>query len=129
MPSRHPLLEALEPVATALGATLVAQSGLQAGDIPLEWEGETVGGLRLPGLRGTLDRLVKGIEAELGAPLADLSREDKQRAVRMLDDQGAFQLRRAVEEVAEVLGVSRFTVYNYLNAGTAGGTGGEGTAP
>jgi hypothetical protein len=120
VPTRHPLLVALEPVAAALGATLVTGSGLQAGDIPLVWEGETVGGLRLPGVQGTLDRLVKGIEAELGSPLAELSREDKQRAVRMLDEQGAFRLRRAVEEVAEVLGVSRFTVYNYLNAGPPG---------
>src|SRR4029453_17754465 len=38
-------------------------------------------------------------------------------AVRLLDDRGAFQLRKAVEEVADALGVSRFTVYNYLNAG------------
>ena len=116
MPDRHPLLVALDPVAAALGATLVPGPGLQAGDIPLRWEDQVVGGLRLPGVRGTLDRLVAAIEADLGAPLAELSREDKQRAVRMLDDRGAFQLRRAVEEVAEVLGVSRFTVYNYLNA-------------
>ena len=116
VPTRHPLLVALEPVAAALGATLVAGSRLRGGDIPLHWDGELVGGLRMPGVRGTLDRLVAAIEAELGGPLAELSREDKQRAVRMLDDQGAFQLRRAVEEVAEVLGVSRFTVYNYLNA-------------
>jgi predicted transcriptional regulator YheO len=34
----------------------------------------------------------------------------------LLDDRGAFQLRRSVEEVADALGVSRFTVYNYLNA-------------
>jgi hypothetical protein len=118
-PDRHPLLVALEPVAAALGATVVT-GPLRAGDIPLVWEGVEVGGLRLPGVRGTLDRLVAGIEAELGGPLAAMSREDKQRAVRMLDERGAFQLRRAVEEVAEVLGVSRFTVYNYLNSGTPG---------
>jgi hypothetical protein len=115
-PDRHPLLVALQPVAAALGATLVAGPRLRAGDIPLRWEDELVGGLRLPGVQGTLERLVAGIEAELGGTLSELSREDKQRAVRMLDDQGAFRLRRAVEEVAEVLGVSRFTVYNYLNS-------------
>lgn len=116
MAFRHPLLEALEPVALALGATLVEGPTLASGDIPLLWEGETVGGLRLPGVQGTLHRLVAAVEQELGGPLAKLSREDKRRAVRMLDEQGAFQLRRAVEDVAEVLGVSRFTVYNYLNA-------------
>jgi len=75
-----------------------------------------VGGLRLPGVRGALDRMIAAVESELGAPLATLSRVDKQRAVRLLDERGAFQLRRSVEEVADALGVSRFTVYNYLNA-------------
>ena len=112
----HPLLVALEPVADVLGATLVPVSGLAAGDIPLRWEGELVGGLRLPGVHGTLDRMIAAVESELGARLADLSREDKQKAVRLLDERGAFQLRKAVEDVADALGVSRFTVYNYLNA-------------
>ena len=116
VPARHPLLVALEPVAEVLGATLVPASRVAAGDVPLQWEGELVGGLRLPGVHGTLDRMIAGVEAELGAPLADLSREDKQRAVRLLEGRGAFQLRKAVEDVADALGVSRFTVYNYLNA-------------
>ncbi len=116
MPSRHPLLVALEPVAAALGATIVPASRVAGGDIPLRWEGEVVGGLRLPGVHGTLDRMIAAVESQLGARLADLSREDKQRAVRMLEERGAFQLRRSVEEVADALGVSRFTVYNYLNA-------------
>jgi predicted transcriptional regulator YheO len=34
----------------------------------------------------------------------------------MLDDLGAFTLRKGVEDVADALGVSRFTVYNYLHA-------------
>lgn len=113
---RHPLLVALEPVAEALGATLVPASRVRRADIPLRWEGELVGGLRLPGVHGALDRMISAVEAELGSPLAELSREDKQRAVRLLDDRGAFQLRKSVEHVADVLGVSRFTVYNYLNA-------------
>jgi HTH domain len=116
VPARHPLLVALEPVAEVLGATLVPASRVAAGDVPLRWEGEIVGGLRLPGVHGTLERMIAAVEAELGAPLAALSREDKQRAVRLLDERGAFQLRKAVEDVADVLGVSRFTVYNYLNA-------------
>ena len=121
MSARHPFLVALEPVADALGATLVPASRVTTGDVPLRWEGELVGGLRLPGVHGTLDRMIAAVESELGSPLADLSREGKQQAVRLLEARGAFQLRKAVEDVADVLGVSRFTVYNYLNAG-AGAT-------
>jgi predicted transcriptional regulator YheO len=36
--------------------------------------------------------------------------------VRLLDERGAFQLRKSIEDVADALGVSRITVYNYLNA-------------
>ena len=120
MAERHPLLVALEPVAAALGADLIegrALDDLDAGDVPLRWEGELVGGLRLPGVHGTLERMIAAVESELGGTLASLSRERKQAAVRRLDARGAFQLRRAVEEVADAFGVSRFTVYNYLNAG------------
>ena len=60
--------------------------------------------------------LDEGVERELGASIGDLSREDKQRAVRLLEERGAFTLRRAVEDVADALAVSRITVYNYLNA-------------
>jgi hypothetical protein len=116
MARRHPLLVAMAPVADALGATVVSVTRVRDGDIPLEWEGELVGGLRLPGVHGTLDRMVAAVEAELAAPLDALSREDKQLAVQLLDERGAFQLRKAVEAVADAMGVSRFTVYNYLNA-------------
>jgi len=89
---------------------------VQPTDIPLEWDGEIVGGLRLPGVQGTLERMIAAVEGELAASLADLSREDKQRAVQLLAERGAFELRRSVETVAEAMGVSRFTIYNYLNA-------------
>jgi len=77
-----------------------------------------LGGVGLPdgGLHGALPRMIEQVEAELGGRLSDLSREDKQRAVRILDDRGAFLLRRSVDEVADAMGVSRITVYNYLNA-------------
>jgi hypothetical protein len=115
---RHPLLVAIEPVAAALGAEVIAADETLDGDIPLEWEGTCVGALRLPDLNGALDRMIASVTAELGCPLPELSREDKQRVVRLLDERGAFRLRKAVEDVADALGVSRFTVYNYLGAGT-----------
>lgn len=63
----------------------------------------------------TLDHLIREVELRLGARLADLDRAGKQRAVRLLEERGAFAMRKAVVTVAEALGVTRFTVYNYLN--------------
>ena len=67
-------------------------------------------------LHDALTRMITDLERELGAPMAELSREAKQAAVRMLDARGAFLLRKAVEDVADAMGVSRITIYNYLNA-------------
>ena len=122
---RQSLMETLGPVAAALGGTFVDEGELDAADIPLRWRGHLVGGLRVPAellngvdgdLHGALGRMIEQVEDELGARLPDLSREAKQRAVRLLDERGAFLLRRSVEDVADALGVSRITVYNYLNA-------------
>lgn len=112
----HPLVDATRPVVDAVGATFVSVDDAEASDVPLVWDGEVVAAVRLPPLHGALDRLIDSVEAELGGRLPLLSRSDKQRAVRLLDERGAFILRRAVEDVADAMGVSRITVYNYLNA-------------
>jgi uncharacterized protein YqgV (UPF0045/DUF77 family) len=111
----HPFLHAIGPVAVALHARVVPAADMAPGDIPLVYEGERLGGLRLPRTGGMLDRLIAAVEQELGGKLADLSREDKQRAVKLLDERGAFEIRRSTDDVADALGVSRITVYNYLN--------------
>ena len=62
-----------------------------------------------------LSRLITDVERELGGSLASLPRAEKQHAVRLLEERGAFEMRRSAETVAEALGLTRFTVYNYLN--------------
>lgn len=113
---QHPLLIALHPLVEAIGAQVVSAADIQSADIPVVWDGTTIAGVRLPPLHGALDRLIDSVERELGGRLATLSRHNKQVAIRMLDERGAFILRRAVEDVADAMGVSRITVYNYLNA-------------
>ena len=115
VPSRQ-LLAAVRPIVDAVGATLVPADQIEPSDVPLMWDGHIVAAVRMPPLHGALDRLIDAVEAELGDHLPELRREDKQRAVRLLDERGAFTLRRAVEQVADAMGVSRITVYNYLNA-------------
>lgn len=99
------VVNALLDAAYGTGATRVQVHVAPHGEIPT-----------LPSLHGALDRLIESVERELGGKLPHLGREDKQRAVRLLDEAGAFTLRRSVEDVADALGVSRITVYNYLNA-------------
>lgn len=113
----HPLATAIAPLLERIGAVSVPAEEREPGDVLLYWQGSPAVAVRLPNeeLTTALDRLVKQVEHELGAPLAELNRADKQRAVRLLEERGAFTLRKSVETVAKALGVSRFTVYNYLN--------------
>ena len=112
----HPLVRAAKPVVDAVGASFISADDAEPSDVPLIWDGVTVAAVRLPPLHGALERLIDAVETELGDSLPMLTREGKQRAIRLLDDRGAFILRRAVEDVADAMGVSRITVYNYLNA-------------
>ena len=113
---QHPVLASIQPLLDAIGATSVDAAEALPADIPLEIDGTVIAAVRLPKLHGALDRLIESVESEIGGSLAEMSREDKQRAVRLLDERGAFTLRRAVEDLADAMGVSRITVYNYLNA-------------
>lgn len=73
-------------------------------------------GVKLPRSGGGgVNALLAEVAAELGGPLSELARGDKQRAVLLLEAKGAFEFRKSAEIVAEALGVTRFTVYNYLN--------------
>ena len=67
-------------------------------------------------LHGALDAMLLAAEREFGVDSADWTRSDKQQIVRMLDERGAFLLRGAVDDIASAMGVSRITIYNYLNA-------------
>ena len=66
-------------------------------------------------LQTTIGQLVGMAEATIGKGVAGMSRSEKQQVVHFLDERGAFLIRRAVEDVADRLGVSRFTIYNYLD--------------
>ncbi len=114
--SQDPIIKAIEPLIAAIGATLISANAIKPSDVSLEVDGVVVAGVRLPALHGALERMIDSVERELGAKLANLSRTSKQRAIRLLDERGAFTLRRAVEDVADSMGVSRITVYNYLNS-------------
>ena len=51
----------------------------------------------------------------IGKPMSQMSKADRLRVVQILDEAGAFELRKAVPAVAGYLGVTRFTIHNYLN--------------
>ncbi len=72
------------------------------------------------GYRGTsinevLCNLVASVLDEAGRPVAYMTKDDKVDIVKVLDQKGAFLIKGAIDYVAKVLCVSRYTVYNYLD--------------
>ena len=109
--STNEFLSTLRPIVESLGASVVAPRSSRKGDEPVVWQGETVAYLRPNELHGALERAVSAVEREVGTRLGE-----KQMAIRRLDERGAFLVRGAAEDVAGWMGVSKVTIYSYLNA-------------
>ncbi len=62
-----------------------------------------------------LETLFQDAVKFIGKPTAQMSKADRLRVVQILDEAGAFELRKAIPTVAGYLGVTRFTIHNYLN--------------
>lgn len=71
--------------------------------------------LRARDLHEALPEMLQELVADHG-PIDRWDRTTKQAAVQTLAERGAFLLRGSVDEVAEAMGVTRITIYNYLNA-------------
>ncbi len=110
-----PFVRAVKPLVDAMGGEMVPPQEAGKDDVVLSWEGADVIAVRLPQLADSLDHILAAMERKEGKPLAELDRKEKQEVVRVLEARGAFSVRHGVETVAGALGVSRFTVYNYLN--------------
>lgn len=115
VPPEHPFVLAVKPLVDAMGGELLAPAAAEPDDVVLTWEGEELLAVRLPQLSESLDHILAALERRHGRPLAELDRRTKQSVVRGLEARGAFSVRHGVETVASALGVSRFTVYNYIN--------------
>lgn len=65
-------------------------------------------------IQRTIHTILREAVNEIDAELPIMSKEDKIDLVARLDEKGAFQVKRAVPLIAEELGLSRSTIYNYL---------------
>ncbi|WP_159706629.1 transcriptional regulator [Arthrobacter sp. 18067] len=71
----------------------------------------------------SVDELATGLIdqalVECPVPLEDMKKRHKLNVVKALDERGFFLIKDGVEMIAAKLGVTRFTIYNYLNEATA----------
>lgn len=62
-----------------------------------------------------LDELLMQSEKLIGKPPALMSKEEKVRAIRYLNDNGAFLVTKSGPKVCEFYGISTYTLYSYLD--------------
>lgn len=62
-----------------------------------------------------LDNLIKQSVSLVGKPVALMSKEDKIKAIQFLNDSGAFLVTKSGNKVSEYFGISKFTMYSYIN--------------
>lgn len=65
----------------------------------------------------TVQNLIAETLAEIGQGQPLLNRDDKIDLIHRLDEKGVFQVKKMAPFVADQLGVSRATIYNYLREG------------
>lgn len=104
-----------ESVAEAVGNMIKSSMAAGATSIRIH-VGNDADALSVAPLHDALANMIRAVERDLGASPTEWTRDQKQAVVRQLDEQGAFLLRGAVDDMAKIMGVSRITIYNYLNA-------------
>ena len=62
----------------------------------------------------TIQSLVGQIIAEIGKQPSTMSKEERVQFIKTLEGRGVFLIKGAVDQVAAITGVSKFTVYSYL---------------
>ncbi len=68
-----------------------------------------------------LDDLIEQSVQLVGTPVALMTKEEKVRAIRYLNDTGAFLITKSGPKVCKYFGISKYTLYNYLDEARAAG--------
>lgn len=64
-----------------------------------------------------LDALIHDSLKYVGKPVDKMTKEDKMKGLRYLDEKGAFLIKKSGEKVMEFYNISKYTLYNYLDQG------------
>ena len=67
-----------------------------------------------------LDDLIEQSDRLIGKPVALMSKEDKVRAIHFLSEHGALLVTKSGDKIAKHFGISKYTLYSYLDVKTGG---------
>ena len=63
-----------------------------------------------------LEELLEESVRRIGKPVALMTREEKIQAVRFLEESGAFLITKSGDRTAAFFGISKYTLYNYIDS-------------
>lgn len=61
-----------------------------------------------------LDELIEQSVKRVGKPVALMTKEDKVKAIRFLNDTGAFLITKSGGKICKFFGISKYTLYSYI---------------
>jgi predicted transcriptional regulator YheO len=65
-----------------------------------------------------LEQLIAEADAFVGKPVAMMTKNDRTRAIQFLSERGAFLIKKAGDKVSKHYDISKYTLYNYMDAGS-----------
>lgn len=71
-----------------------------------------------------LDNLLEQSVALVGKPAALMNKDEKVIAIRFLNDAGAFLITKSGDKISRYFGISKFTLYNYIDVNSRKADGG-----
>ena len=94
-------------------ALSVASAALSEMVMPVENGGEVE--KITPHVEELLDELLWRSTELIGKPVALMNKDDKMRAVRWLNSRGALLITKSGDKIAKYFGISKFTLYSYID--------------
>ena len=70
-----------------------------------------------------LDELIEQSVKLVGKPVALMHKEDKVKAIQFLNETGAFLITKSGDKVCKYFGISKYTLYSYLDEAKSGAKG------
>ena len=66
-------------------------------------------------INSVLENLISQASDQIGVPYSKMTKEDRIKFIRFLDQHGAFLVTKAGDKICSLLGISKYTMYTYLD--------------
>lgn len=70
---------------------------------------------RIVNINDVLEDLIQQSVALVGKPVALMNKDDKVRAIQFLNQNGAFLVTKSGDKIAKYFGISKYTLYSYID--------------